>query len=185
MGRPKYVLTDEEIKKINERYADTLNMAQVAREFNIPATIVKKNLTEENLGLKGKQNDDRDALFFYILKLFGQYSETNPVSPWNMTQMQKFKSQGISYKAQLLTLKYFYEVKNNSIEKSRGSIGIIPYIVADSELYYKKQAKKAEEFAMAIKTQLEKDRIEIKVDPNNYFKSKRKKKLINLNEIGE
>ena len=61
MGKSKYVLTDEEIKKINERYADTLNMAQVAREFNIPATIVKKNLTEESLELKEKQNDDSNG----------------------------------------------------------------------------------------------------------------------------
>ena len=99
-------------------------MSQVGRELGIAPTTVKKYLTEENLKLIDQINDDRDALFFYIYHLFGQYSDETPVNPWNITQMQKFKSQGMPYQGQLLTLKYFFEVLGNTTEKSHGSIGI-------------------------------------------------------------
>lgn len=117
-------ITPELIEQINQEYQQCGNMAEVARRLGISNGSVKKYLTEENKQLNQKNWDDRDALFFYIYRLFGEYSETQPVNPWNLTQMTKFKNQGISYRAQLLTLKYFYEVKHNSTEKSNGSIGM-------------------------------------------------------------
>lgn len=177
-------ITKEVIEEINKRYKECKNMSQVARELKISPSTVKRHLNEENLKLTQKINDDRDALFFYILKLFGQYSEDNPVNPWNITQMQKFKSQGMSYQGQLLTLKYFYEVKKGKIERANGSIGIIPFIWADAAIYYEKQAKRADEIAAAIEKQLAQDRIEIKINPNDYF-GKKKKKTINLDDLKE
>ena len=99
--------------------------------------------------------------------------------------MQKFKAQGMPYRGQLLTLKYFFEVKKNSIEKAKGSIGIIPFIYAEARVYYENKAKKADDIANSIKKQLEKDRIEIKYNPEDYMKQKKKKKKINLEDIGE
>ena len=185
--REKITITQELIDEINLRYSKEKNMAEVARQLNITVANVKKYLSEENKGLKDQINEDRDALFFYIYRLFGQYSEEDPVNPWNIVQMQKFRKEGIPYRAQLLTLKYFYEILHNSIEKSRGSIGIIPYIVTNAELYYKKEARRAEELNEAIQRQLEKDRIEIPYNPSDYIKSKgrKKKKPIDLTTIGE
>ena len=160
-------------------------MSQVARELNIAPSTVKKYLNEENLKNKQLLSDDRDALWYYIFRLFGQYSEDKPVSDWNITQMQKFKAQGMPYRGQLLTLKYFFEVKKNSIEKAKGSIGIIPFIYAEARVYYENKAKKADDIANSIKKQLEKDRIEIKYNPEDYMKQKKKKKKINLEDIGE
>ena len=99
-------------------------MAEVARQLNISTTTVKNHLSKENLNLSKRQNDDRDALWYYIYRLFGQATEEKPVSDWNITQMMKFKKQGMPYRGQLLTLKYFYEVKKNSIKKANGSIGM-------------------------------------------------------------
>lgn len=178
-------ITDEIVEQINIRYAECKNMSQVARELGISPSTVKNHLNEENLNSIQTQNDDRDALFFYIYRLFGQYSEDCPISKWNITQMQKFRSQGMPYRGQLLTLKYFYEVKKNSIEKSRGSIGIIPYVWDESKLYYNNQAKKAEQISAAIQKQLEQDRIEIKYNPNDYFGQKKKKKTIDLSTLEE
>lgn len=178
-------ITDEMIEEINKRYEDCRNMAQVARELNISPSTVRKYLSEDSLKLKQGEVDDRDALFFYIYRLFGQYSDEHPVNPWNITQMQKFKSQGMPYRGQLLTLKYFYEIKKNTTEKSNGSIGIIPFIYADARLYYEKQAKKADEVGRAIQKQLEQDRIEIKYNPSDYIGQRKKKKMIDLNSIGE
>lgn len=59
----------------------------MARELGIAASTVRNHLNEENLKLIENQNDDRDALFYYIYHLFGQYSEDKPINPWNITQM--------------------------------------------------------------------------------------------------
>jgi cytochrome c556 len=99
--------------------------------------------------------------------------------------MQKFKANGMPYRGQLLALKYFYEVEKNTIEKSNGSIGIIPFIWQRSKDYYEKQAKKADDITASIQKQLEKDRAEIKITPGEYFKTKKKKKTIDLNSIEE
>lgn len=178
-------ITDELIEQINIKYTECKNMSQVARELGIAPSTVKNHLNEENLNLIQKQNDDRDALFYYIYKLFGQQSEEQPVSKWNITQMQKFRSQGYPYRGQLLTLQYFFDIKKNSIAKSNGSIGIIPFVYEDAKLYYNTQAKKAEQVSLAIQKQLEQDRIEIKYNPNDYFGQRKKKKTIDLNTLKE
>lgn len=178
-------ITDELIEEINIKYAESKNMSKVARELNISPSTVKKHLSEENLALNKAQNDDRDALWYYIFRLFGQFSEDKPVSDWNITQMQKFKGQGMPYRGQLLTLKYFYEVKKNSTSKSKGSIGIIPFVYDEAKYYYEKQAKKADEISKAIQRQLEQDRIEIKYNPSDYIGQKKKKKMIDINQLGE
>lgn len=178
-------ITDEIIEQINIRYAECKNMSQVARELGIAPSTVKNHLNKENLDSIQKQNDDRDALFYYIYRLFGQYSEECPVSKWNITQMQKFRTQGYPYRGQLLTLQYFYDIKKHSIQKSNGSIGIIPFVYDEARLYYNTQAKKAEQVSAAIQRQLEQDRIEIKYNPSDYFGQKKKKKTIDLNSLEE
>lgn len=183
--KKKTKINEETIQKINQRYAECKNMAQVARELGIAPTTVKKYLTEENLQLKQTESDDRDALWYYIFRLFGEYSEDKPVSDWNITQMQKFRKQGMPYRGQLLTLQYFYDIRKNSKDRSNGSIGIIPFIYDEARLYYEKQAKKADEIGRAIQKQLEQDRIEIKYNPSDYIGKKTRRKLIDLNEIGE
>ena len=183
--KKKTKINEETIQKINQRYSECKNMAQVARELGIAPTTVKKYLTEENLQLKQTESDDRDALWYYIFRLFGEYSEDKPVSDWNITQMQKFRKQGMPYRGQLLTLQYFYDIRKNSKDRSNGSIGIIPFVYDEARLYYEKQAKKADEIGRAIQKQLEQDRIEIKYNPSDYIGKKTRRKLIDLNEIGE
>lgn len=80
-------ITEEVIQQINNLYSQCLNMAQVAREIGISSTTVKKYLNEENLKKVKTQYDDRDALFFYIIRLFGINSEEEPVSAHNLSLM--------------------------------------------------------------------------------------------------
>ena len=176
-------ITDEVIKQINDEYKNYKSMKKVAEIVGVSPATVKKYLSEDNIKLSKSINDDRDALWYCIYRLFGQYSEDKPVSDWNLTQMAKFKSQGMSYTGQLLTLKYFFEIKKNSIEKSKGSIGIIPYIYSEAALYYEKREKEQKEMAEAIKKQLEKDRLEIKYNPSDYIGRKKKKKEIDINSL--
>lgn len=41
-----------------------------------------------------------------------------------------------SYSGILRTLKYFYEVKHNSIDKSNDGIGIVPWVYNEAYRYY-------------------------------------------------
>lgn len=176
-------VTPELIEKINNLYLKCKNMAEVARQLNISTITVKNHLSKENLNLSKQQNDDRDALWYYIYRLFGQATEEKPVSDWNITQMMKFKKQGMPYRGQLLTLKYFYEVKKNSIKKANGSIGIIPFVYDEAKQYYAKLEQKQKEIGEMIQRQLEKDRIEIKYSPSDYIGKKKRKKPINLDTV--
>lgn len=180
----KRVKVDEElVQKINELYQSYRNMSQVAKELGISPSTVKNHLTEENFKLKDKVNDDRDALWYYIYRLFGPEDDDKPVSDWNITQMQKFNKQGMNYRAQLLTLKWFYEVKKNPIKEEHKTIGIIPFVYDQAAAYYKKQERKVKEIEEAIEKQLEQDRIEIQYNPSDYIGAKKKKKLIDLDSI--
>ena len=85
-------VTPELIEKINERYSKCRSLKKVAEELGISSTTVKNHLNEENLNLKNIEKDDLDALFYYIIRLFGIVSEDEPVSKWNIVQMQKFKN---------------------------------------------------------------------------------------------
>ena len=97
--------------------------------------------------------------------------------------MQKFNRMGMGYRAQLLTLKWFYEIKKNPIKKEYKTIGIIPYVYDEAALYYKTQDARVKEIEEAIEKQLEQDRIEIQYNPNDYIGKKKKKKLIDLDSI--
>lgn len=183
VAKKKRVKVDDElVEKINQLYHSYKNMAQVAKELGISSSTVKNHLTEENLKLKDKVNDDRDALWYYIYRLFGPDGD-KPVSDWNVTQMQKFNRMGMGYRAQLLTLKWFYEIKKNPIKKEYKTIGIIPYVYDEAALYYKTQDARVKEIEEAIEKQLEQDRIEIQYNPNDYIGKKKKKKLIDLDSI--
>lgn len=175
-------IDDELIARINEKYKSYKNMAQVAKELGISSTTVKNHLNEENLKLKEKVNDDRDALFFYIYHLFGP-DGNQPVSNWNITQMIKFNKMGMNYKAQLLTLKYYYEIKKNPVKEEYKTIGLLPFIFDEAATYYKNQEKRQKEIEIAIEKQLEQDRVEIKFNPADYMGARKKKKMIDLNSI--
>lgn len=186
--KKRVLITPELEQEINERYLACANMSQVARDMGITPATVKAHLSEENLKIVSNECNDRDALFFYIYRLFGEQSEDQPVTKWNIVQMQKFRKQGMPYRGQLLTLKYFYEVKHGDKRKAKGSIGIIPFVYEEARLYYEKQAKKAEEITNLIQQQLEKDRIEIKFNPADYMGQKKRnknKKLIDLSTLGD
>lgn len=179
-------LTQESIDKINKRYSECINASQVGREFGIRAATVTKYLTEENKKLKEMMLDDRDVLWFYIVRLFGKCDEDNIVSNHNLNLMQKFYQKGMPYRGQYLTLKYYYEVQHHKVRQDYLTIGLIPYIYDEALRYWKGRAKHQDEITEAIKRQLEKDRVEIKYNPREYINKRgRGKKKIDISTIGE
>lgn len=84
---------------------------------------------EKNLQLIKDQED----LNNYIMKLFN----TTYILPRVQKQINTYITEyNFTYSGILKALIYFYEVKGNSIEKSNGGIGIVPYIYKDAFNYY-------------------------------------------------
>lgn len=96
--RKRTRITEEDIKKINELYSEYKNIRQVAKETGFVEGTVKRYLNEENLKIVKSLYDDRDALFYYIIRLFGPDTEEYPVSSLNLKHMQDYKNKGISYR---------------------------------------------------------------------------------------
>lgn len=75
------------------------------------------------------------ALEDYINKLFG----TTFVDPKIQKMINSYITQyHFTYIGILRALKYWYEVKHNSLDKANGSIGIVPYIYTESNNYFYK-----------------------------------------------
>lgn len=121
---------------------------------------------------------ERDELAEYICELF----KLKKAGPRNYTLMKRFQEEnGYSYTGMLNALKYFYEVRHNSIEKSNSSIGIIPYVYEEAQRYYNKVDDKKETFLRAYENsqKTETKQIIVMAGRNN-----RKRKLYDLEDIG-
>ena len=63
--------------------------------------------------------------------------DTDFINPRIRKQINDYiKEYNYTYTGILKALVYFYEVKKNSLEKSQGGIGIVPYIYNDAYNYY-------------------------------------------------
>lgn len=91
--------------------------------------------TGELVELPKKEEKDPDlvALEEYVKKLFDE----DYVNARVRKQINDFKEEyNYTYSGMLKSLVYFYEVKGNSLEKSNGGIGIIPFVYKDAYNYY-------------------------------------------------
>lgn len=78
---------------------------------------------------------DLEALHNYIKKLLDQRVLNQKV----IRQIHEYRSSyGYSYSGMLKTLKWWYEIEGNKVDKANNGIGIIPYIYKDALDYYYK-----------------------------------------------
>lgn len=80
-----------------------------------------------------QEEKDIMAFFEYVQKLFGE--DYNYILTKKLAE-RYVKENNYTYSGMLKTLKWYYEKEGNSIEKSNGSIGIIPYIYKQASDYY-------------------------------------------------
>lgn len=100
------------------------------------------------------------------------------------SQRQKFvKDNKCTNKGIYFTLKYFYEIKHNSWDKSNGGIGIVPYVYKEATQFWTDLEWKKRGFMKAIEQQIrERSGREVKkVKREDIEKSKVK---YNLDDIG-
>lgn len=76
---------------------------------------------------------DQDVLEEYIKQLFKIEYITPRIKKQINDYVEKYK---YSYTGIMRSLKYFYEIKHNSIDKANGSIGIVPWIYQEAYNYY-------------------------------------------------
>lgn len=82
-----------------------------------------------------KKNEDPDLTLLkdYINQLYGTSANWSLITK----QIKDFKeNKKYSYTGIYKSLKYFYEVKGNKIDKSNGGIGIVPFCWQDAYNYY-------------------------------------------------
>ena len=80
-----------------------------------------------------KEDLDKMKLEQYINKLF----HTDYVDPRIQKQIKNYiKEYNFTYSGILKSLVYFYEVKQNTVEKSNDGIGIVPWVYKQAFNYY-------------------------------------------------
>lgn len=81
------------------------------------------------------------------------------------TQLKDLSAQGLTYKGIYLSLKYWYEIKKQSIERAAGGIGIVPYIYKEAQSYWKSieptRIPKIEQEEFVLKYERKKPLIEV------------------------
>lgn len=93
-----------------------------------------KECAETASSKKDQEEKDKEELESYIKELFGISS----ISPKIRKQINTYrKENNYSYSGMRKTLKYFFEVRGNSVEKANGGIGIIPYVYDEAFQYWR------------------------------------------------
>lgn len=83
--------------------------------------------------LEQKEDSDLIKLKNFINELYGKEANWALINK----QIKTFTLENnYSYSGILKSLIYFYRIKNNSIDKSNGGIGIVPFIYKDAYNYY-------------------------------------------------
>lgn len=106
---------------------------------------------------------NRDELGQYIVDLF----HLKAPGPRNYAMIKKFYEENhFTYKGMLYSLKYFYEIKNNPIDKANQSIGIIPWVYEEAKEYFERIVNKTNTLTKIVSEQMEKEEpsVEIKVN---------------------
>ena len=91
------------------------------------------NCWKEHLANMSQEEKDIQNFFDYTKKLFGE--DYNYILTKKLAE-RYVKENNYTYSGMLKTLKWYYEKEGHSIERSNGSIGIIPYIYKQALNYY-------------------------------------------------
>jgi len=88
---------------------------------------------EDHLANMTQEEKDINAFYEYVKNLFKE--DYNYILTKKLAE-RYVKENNYTYSGMLKTLKWYYEKEGHSIEKSNGTIGIIPYIYKQAMMYY-------------------------------------------------
>lgn len=126
------------------------------KEINIVEEPYKKPRINRYAHLKCYElNYTEDEL--YIDKIYSFLKSIGIKVDYALCERQRnhfIKDFGYNNEGILLALKYFYEVKKSSPDKSGNRIGIVPYVYEEAQSYYSNLNKKQKKIAKDVKEQL-------------------------------
>ena len=145
MSIVKCIYCKKPINKSTDEYREV-----TSRRYAHLTCFASKSEIEENLNKE---------IMEYCKEVFGPLANYGLIGK----QINKYIKDGKTKQGILLSLKFWYGVKKNGIEKSNGGIGIVPYIYEDAKRYWTKVVPKTT------------GKIEEEVD---YIKPKKRKTLL-------
>lgn len=93
-----------------------------------------KDCAQNIENVKTQEEKDREELEEYIKELFN----VTTISTRVRKQIDAFKKENnYTYSGMRKTLKYFFDIRGNDIEKAHGGIGIIPYTYDEACTYWR------------------------------------------------
>ena len=91
-------LTDKQHKKIIARYAECNNLSQVAREFNVSVTTIKRHITQDEKTLKivnRKKEENTKDVFAYLDSKKDKFTEVMELCFEALTDPEKYRKTGV------------------------------------------------------------------------------------------
>jgi hypothetical protein len=124
---------------------------------------------------KTQEEKNLIALETYIKELF----QISTISAKIKKQIQSFKQKyNYTYSGMLKTLTWWFNIKQNSIEKANNGIGIIPYVYQDAQNYYYSLYLAEIQNMQITQEQLKMNIIEVEIEPPQV--KRKEPKLFNL-----
>lgn len=130
---------------------------------------------QEELASTKERDLGRQAVFNYLTEIG---MEPNYIR-WAQ-QLGKFRREGYTDAGILLTLKYWFEVRQEDIDKANGGMGIVPYVYQDAQRYFHKLLQKQEQLEEEVKRFANEDKQVIKLTRQKNLKNKN---IINFENI--
>lgn len=97
-----------------------------------------------------REREYRDQIFV-LLKKIGFSEDTFERINSQISSFRKHNN--YSYEGILKALRYYYLLKNGSVDKANGGIGIVPYVYDDAADYYFKLKLKQNQFLQGVQAQ--------------------------------
>lgn len=98
-----------------------------------PRRYAHESCAKQKESEQSQEEKDYEALENYIMKIFSKEYVTAKIRK----QIKDFRKEyNYTFSGMLKTLIWWFEIKGNSIDKTNGGIGIIPYIYEDACRYY-------------------------------------------------
>lgn len=138
-----------------------------------------KKCYDDYVAEKEASKTDEDKLTEYICELFKTNAPGARINRQIKDMIEKYE---YTHSGILGSLKYWYEVKGESLEKANGGIGIVPFIYNDARKYYEGIAKAHESNKIYSEIPLDINEVIIKINPP---KVKKKSFYVDLDLIEE
>lgn len=157
---PKKEVKKEKVKKPNLK-----KCYYCGEEFDIDTEDFRKPVTNRYAHVKcWEENYTEDMVF--IGEIYAYLKSLAIKYDFNQCERQRIsyvKTKGYTNEGILYALKYFYDVKRQSPDRSGNRIGIVPYVYDEAQLYYEEMNKKKAKIGKDLSKQITKEAKEIKV----------------------